>query len=100
MGVHPVYSDEWGAQLEADFDDYMERLYESVDADPSDDPADEVLDVTGNYFCGCSTCERRATWTWLMVRIMEAQRDGVITLEDDDGDDGADGPPRLELVHD
>ena len=76
----PVYPEEWADKLQADFDAYMGPLYEAIDGDLMDD---DIVDVTGNYFCGCSDCERRAAWTFLMVRFCEAYRDGVITLEEE-----------------
>jgi len=79
----PIYPEAWADQLQADFDAYMERLYEAVD-DDIQDMDDEILDVTGNYFCGCGDCERRAAWTFLMVRFVEAYRDGIITLEEEE----------------
>lgn len=45
----------------------MGRLYESVD---SDDPElQDAVDITGNPFCGCSDCDRRASWTFLIHRF-------------------------------
>jgi hypothetical protein len=78
--VRPIYPEDWALRLEADFDEYMSRLYESSEGDVSDDDA---VDAAGLYYCGCSTCERRASWTFLMVRVMEAYRDGIIALEED-----------------
>jgi len=78
--VRPIYSVEWGDQLQADYDEYMGRLYEGVDAEEFDD---SLVDASGEYFCGCSDCERRASWTFLMIRIMESYRDGAISLEVD-----------------
>jgi len=78
--VRPVYSEEWGDQLQADYDDYMGRLYDNIDAEEDDE---SVVDAAGEPFCGCHVCDRRASWTFLMVRIMTAYRDGVITLEED-----------------
>lgn len=84
------YPEDWALQLEADFDEYMERLYESVDGDPMDeDHDDDVVDVTGNYFCGCSTCERRAAWTFLMIRTLQGYRDGVVEYEQVTGEPDA-----------
>lgn len=77
----PIYPEMWADQLQADFDAYMGPLYENIDNEHDDE---NVVDVTGNYFCGCGDCERRAVWTFLMVRFIEAYRDGVITLEDDE----------------
>lgn len=86
--VQPVYPEDWAVKLEADYDAYMEGLYEYVDADPYDEDHNEEggIDASGIYFCGCSTCERRASWTWLMVKFVEGYRDGIITLEPIDGD--------------
>lgn len=82
-----TYPEDWALQLEADFDEYMERLYESVDGDLQEDGDDDGVDVTGNFFCGCPTCERRAAWTFLMIRTLEGHRDGLVALEDVEPDD-------------
>ena len=76
--IRPIYAEDWAVRLEADFDEYMERLYESLESDGDDG----MVDIAGEFFCGCSTCDRRATWTFLMVRFAEAYRDGIITLEE------------------
>jgi len=86
MAVRVIYSEEWGQRLELDHDVYMERLYESVDSDYQDEHDEDVVDVTGNFYCGCSTCERRASWTFLMIRAAEAVRDGIMTLESDEAE--------------
>lgn len=77
--VRPIFPEDWAFRLEADYDAYMNRLYESVEGDPVEDS--ETLDASGTYFCGCSVCERRAAWTFLMIRFIEASREGLITLE-------------------
>jgi hypothetical protein len=81
--VRPVYPEDWALKLEADFDEYMDALYEQVDADPFDEDHndDSGIDVTGEYFCGCSVCHRRAEWTWLMIKVIQAHQDGIVTLE-------------------
>jgi hypothetical protein len=77
------YSEEWGVSLETDHDEYMDNLWDTVDSDPASDEA-EHLDVTGTYFCGCPACERRASWTWLMIRTVEGYEAGALKLVDDD----------------
>ena len=78
--VRPVYTEEWGDQLQADYEEYMGRLYDNIDAEVDDE---SIVDASGTFFCGCEACDRRASWTFLMVRIMTAYRDGVISLADD-----------------
>jgi len=77
--IRPTFEEGWGRQLEADFDEYMDRLYEYAESGSIDE---DIVDASGIYFCGCPDCERRATWTFLMVRFIEAYRDGIITLEE------------------
>lgn len=70
------YSVEWGDALERDHDEYMGALYDSLETDEG------MLDITGEPFCGCWDCERRASWSFLLIRALHSYREGSLRLED------------------
>ena len=74
-----IYSEEWSLNLERAYDEYMGNLWEAIDDG-------YPIDETGQYFCGCEVCERRASWTYLFKHVILAYRDGSLQLEDE-GDD-------------
>jgi hypothetical protein len=71
VSARAVWDPEWGRALEQDHDAYLERLEEGLDE----------LDATGFPFCGCGDCHRRASWGFLIVRVLEGNRDGLVELE-------------------
>ena len=69
---------EWARNLEIGLDEYINDCLESVD---NDDWTFET--VTGEPFCGCSDCYTRETVLWLMPRIIDAYRAGIIEEDTD-----------------
>ena len=70
-----LYSEEWGDALQRDHDEYMDALFGSLETEEG------MADITGEPFCGCFDCERRASWTFLLLRAVQAYRDGSLRLE-------------------
>lgn len=69
----------WAAQLEKEFEEYIYACMESVDSEDAD-PNFET--VSGVSYCGCSTCYNREVITFLMPRIIDAYKQGIITDDD------------------
>jgi hypothetical protein len=82
---HAVFSEAWAKEMEREYERYMERLYAHADRDlwDHDMPEDgDGLDVTGQPFCGCEVCDRRASWAFLMTWTLAAAAEGVAELEE------------------
>jgi tRNA G10 N-methylase Trm11 len=77
-----VHDDEaWAKKLEEDFETYMSECMEFADADESE--LDENFEtVSGEPYCGCSTCYSREVIMFLMPRIIDAYKAGILTEED------------------
>lgn len=75
-----VHDDEaWAKKLEEQFEEYIYACMDSVDKDVEDE---EFETVSGQPYCGCSTCHNRETIMWLTPRIIEAYKSGILTEED------------------
>jgi hypothetical protein len=75
-----VHDDEaWAKKLEEDFEEYIYTCMDSVDADPE---SDQFETVSGQPYCGCSTCYNREIIMWLTPRIIDAYKEGILTEED------------------
>lgn len=68
----------WAKQLEEDFEEYIYSCMESVDGEHDD----EFDTVSGVPYCGCSTCYNREVIMFLMPRIIDAYKQGIITDND------------------
>lgn len=67
----------WTQQLEQDYEDYIDACSESLD---EDDPDFQTL--SGEPFCGCSTCYTREQLVFLIPRISEGLNEGKISIEE------------------
>jgi hypothetical protein len=75
-----VHDDEaWAKNLEEKFEEYIYACMDSVDADLDDE---EFETVSGEPYCGCSTCYNREVIMFLMPRIIDAYKAGILTEED------------------
>jgi len=75
-----VHDDEaWAKKLEEDFEEYIYSCMDSVDADPE---SDEFETVSGQPYCGCSTCYNREIIMFLIPRIIDAYKAKILTEED------------------
>lgn len=77
-----LYGADWGNAMEKAHDAYMERLRAEADAFDADDSLEGVgaVDADGFPFCGCDTCERRASWNFVMAWALAGNEDGVVEL--------------------
>jgi len=67
----------WAKKLEEDFEQYMDACMFSADADESE--LDEnFVTVSGEPYCGCSTCYNREVIMFLIPRIIDAYQQGII----------------------
>lgn len=68
-----VHNDEqWARDLEQNFEEYLGDCVDSVDSD------EQFQTESGEMFCGCSGCYTRESIMWLMPRIIDAYREGII----------------------
>lgn len=75
---------EWAQQLERDYEEYLASCEELMDYDPDDErlttPEDDTL--SGQPFCGCTTCYTREQLFFLIPRILEAYKQGKLSIEE------------------
>lgn len=71
--IHDV---SWAQKLEHEYEDYMDSCSESLDED------DEFETLSGEPFCGCSTCFTREQLVFLIPRISEGLNEGKISIEE------------------
>jgi hypothetical protein len=74
----------WSEAMEKGLAEYMERLWEGVDADPEDVPEDFFDTITGQAFCGCDVCVSRETLAFVTPLIIRAYIRGDVVLVDED----------------
>jgi hypothetical protein len=70
---------EWSGNLERQYEDYMWNCESSVDGEEDDD----FKTLSGEVFCGCSTCYVREQLFFLVPKIIAAYKDGKIKLTSD-----------------
>ena len=74
-----IRDEKWAANLQQGLESYMEKLYESVEADldtPEADPQTE----SGEPFCGCNVCEGREILSFIVPRTIEGYLNGSVTF--------------------
>ena len=65
---------EWAKMLENAFSFYMEAVRDSVDDD------EEYETLSGDFYCGCETCDVRETLFFLVPQIIRAYKAGKVVL--------------------
>lgn len=76
-----VHNDEsWAKKLEEDFSEYIYACQDSVDEELGNE---EFETVSGQPYCGCETCYNREVIMFLIPRIIDAYKAGI--LEEDNG---------------
>lgn len=70
---------DWSMQLEKGVEDYTDMLFEAT-WEGGDDEVTETL--SGEPFCGCSTCFWREALFFLVPRLIEGYNEGKIEIED------------------
>jgi hypothetical protein len=74
-----VIDQDWSHDLEKGVEDYTDMLFEAV-WEGSEDEVPETL--SGEPFCGCSTCFWREALFFLVPRLLRGYEEGKIELED------------------
>lgn len=79
-----VNDPEWSQQLELAYEEYIWKCEEHLDYDPEDETLGEEPEPTlsGEPFCGCSTCYTREQLFFLVPRIIKAYKEGKISIEE------------------
>lgn len=68
---------EWATNLQTDLEEYMMKMYDSLDAEEGSPEADPHTE-SGIPFCGCNVCEGREILSFLSPRIIKGYLDGKI----------------------
>lgn len=66
----------WAKDLEQSYEAYMEKCFDSVEEDI------EFQTLSGDIFCGCQTCITREQLFFLVPKIIEGYKKGLVTLEE------------------
>jgi hypothetical protein len=69
----------WTQQLEKDYEDYIDACTETL---YDEDDSVEFKTISGEPFCGCSTCYTREQLVFLIPRISEGLNEGKISIEE------------------
>lgn len=70
---------EWAKMLENAFTFYMDAVRDSVDDE------EEYETLSGDFYCGCETCDTREIMFFLVPQIIRAYKLGkVVLLNDED----------------
>ena len=68
----------WAKTLEEEFETYMYACQDSVDQEIDE----EFETVSGEPYCGCSTCYNREVIMFLMPRMIDAYKNGILKEEE------------------
>lgn len=74
-----INDQDWAHELEKGVEDYTDMLFEAV-WDGTEDQITETL--SGEPFCGCSSCFWRETLFFLVPKLIRGYEDGKIELEE------------------
>jgi hypothetical protein len=69
-----ILDTEWARQLDRDYQEYLFACEESIDEE------EHFATISGEYFCGCTTCYSREQLCFLTPKIIEAYKKGFIKL--------------------
>lgn len=68
---------EWAQNLQNGLEEYMGKLYESVDAEKGTPEADPFTE-SGIPFCACNVCESREILSFIAPRVIKGYLDEKI----------------------
>lgn len=75
---------DWSQKLETEYEEYMWNCEALVDLDPDAEEVDATFEpLSGQPYCGCSTCYTREQLFFLVPRILKAYKNGQIALTED-----------------
>jgi hypothetical protein len=72
-----ILDGQWGEEFQKGFEEYMESLYNSVDAEGEES---DVTTESGEIFCACNVCEVREILFYVTPRVIQAFLDEKIEL--------------------
>lgn len=76
-----VLDREWASELQIDLQEYLMRLYESVDAEEGTREYEWGLETaSGQPFCGCDVCQGREILSFLSGEIIRGYESGKVEL--------------------
>jgi hypothetical protein len=71
----------WASELQIDLQEYLMRLYESVDAEEGTREYEWGLETaSGQPFCGCDVCQGREILSFLSGEIIKGYTGGKVEL--------------------
>lgn len=76
---------EWATELQNGLEEYMGKLYDSVDAEEGTPEADPFTE-SGLPFCACNVCESREILSYIAPRVIKGYLDkkiGFFDVEED-----------------
>jgi hypothetical protein len=71
--------EDWSKNLETEYEEYIWDCESSIDGEESED----FEPLSGEPFCGCTTCYTREQLFFLVPRIIKAYKEGKITLNEE-----------------
>jgi hypothetical protein len=71
---------EWAKKLHSDFEQYMGQCW-NLAYDEDEATSEEFETLSGQPYCGCRDCEVREIFTFLIPRIIEAYKVGILVEE-------------------
>lgn len=72
---------EWASELQIDLQEYMNRLYESVDAEEGTPEYEWGINTaSGQPFCGCDVCQGREILSFVSGLVIQGYLDKKIEL--------------------
>ena len=76
-----IHNDEdWAKNLQSDFEDYMGQCW-SMAYDEEENVDEEFEPISGQPYCGCNDCEFREIAMFLIPRIIDAYKAGILVEE-------------------
>ena len=69
---------EWSQEIEQEYESYIWNCESMIDGE---EPDDFKTTLSGEPFCGCTTCYTREQLFFLIPRIIKAYKEGKIALE-------------------
>jgi hypothetical protein len=74
-----IHDKNWSKNIEEQYEEYMWNCESIIDGEEPDD----FTTLSGDPFCGCSTCYTREQLFFLVPKIIQAYKDGKITLNEE-----------------
>lgn len=72
--------DAWSTAIESEYEDYMWNCESSIDGEE----VENFETLSGEPFCGCSTCYTREQLFFLVPKIIKAYKEGKIVMTDEE----------------